>query len=51
MIKSLMVSFCSTGGLCYPECWVWDLRPLIQFQGSGMSLGLFQDFMGGCIKP
>ena len=25
--------------------WVWDLRPLAQFQGSEMSPGLFQDFM------
>ena len=25
---------------------MWDLRTLAQFQGSEMSPGLFQDFMG-----
>ena len=25
---------------------MWDLRTLAQFQGSKMSPGLFQDFMG-----
>ena len=30
--------------------WVWSVRTLSQFQGSEMSLGLFQDFMDGYIK-
>ena len=28
-----------------------DLRTLVQFQGSEMSPGLFQDFIDGHIKP
>ena len=30
--------------------WVWNLRTLVQFQGSKMPAGLFQDFMDGYIK-
>ena len=30
--------------------WMWDLRTLIQVQGSGISPGLLQDFMDGYIK-
>ena len=30
--------------------WVWSVRTLSQFQGSEMSLELFQDFMDGYIK-
>ena len=30
---------------------MWDLTTIAQFQGSEMSLGLFQDLMDGYIKP
>ena len=30
---------------------MWDLRTLSELQGSEISLGLFQDFMDGYIKP
>ena len=43
--------FCSIGGWCYSEWCVCDLRTLVMFQGSEMSLGLFQDFMDGYVKP
>ena len=29
---------------------MWDLRTLVQFQGSEMSSELFQDFMDGYVK-
>ena len=51
MINPMVVGFCSIAGLCYPEGWVWDLRPLAHFHKSDMSPGLFQDFMNGYIKP
>ena len=52
MIKSMVIGFCFIGGWCYSECqWVLDWRTPVQFQGSEMSLELFQDFMVGYIKP
>ena len=42
--------WCSIGGWCYSGWWVWDLRTLVQFQGSQMLPGLFKDFMDGYIK-
>ena len=50
MTKPMVIAFCPIGGLCYSECWVWDMRILGQFQGSEMSPGLFKNFMDGCIK-
>ena len=47
----MVVGFSSIGGWCYSEWCVWDLRTFAQFQGSEMSLGLFQDFMDGYVKP
>ena len=35
----------SKEGWSYCCWWMWDLRTFAQFQGSKMSLGLFQDFM------
>ena len=46
----MVVGFCSIGGWCYSGWWVWDLRTLVQFQGSEMSSELFQDFMDGYVK-
>ena len=46
----MVVGFCSIGGWCYSEWWVWGLRTLAKFQGNEMSPGLFQDFMDGYIK-
>ena len=42
-----MIGFCSNGGWCYSEWWVWDLGTLAQFQGSEMSPKLFEGFMDG----
>ena len=50
-IKLIVVGFCSIRGYCYSKWWVWDLRTIVQFQGSEMSPGLFQDFTGKHIKP
>ena len=30
---------------------MWDLRTFVQFQGSQIFSGLFQDFVDGYIKP
>ena len=30
---------------------MWDFITLVQFPGSEISPGLFQDFMGGYIRP
>ena len=46
MIRSMVVSFCFIGGLCYSH-----LITLAQFQGSAISPGIFQDFMDGYVKP
>ena len=47
----MVVGFCSIGGWYYSGWWVCDLTTLAQFQESGMSPGLFQDFTDGYIKP
>ena len=39
----MVVGFCSFGGWCYSERWVWILRTLAQFQGIELFPGLFQD--------
>lgn len=46
----MVISFCFIGGWCYSCWWVWDLTTLAQLQGSAISPGLFQDFMGWYIK-
>ena len=50
MIKPMGAGFSSTGGYCYCEGQVWDLRTLEQFQGIEMSPGLFQEFMDVYLK-
>ena len=47
----MVVGFGSNEGWCYSEWLVWGLRTLLQFQENEMFPGLFQDFMGGYIKP
>ena len=47
----MVVGFCFNGGWLYSEWWGWDLITIVQFQVSEMSVGLFQDFMDGYIKP
>ena len=34
MVKRMVAGFCSIGGWCYSEQWMWDLSTLAQFQGS-----------------
>ena len=47
MIKLMGIDFCSIGGWCYSEWWLWDLKTIEKFQENEMSPGLFQDFMDG----
>ena len=47
----MVVGFCYIGSWCYSEWCAQDLRTLAQFQGNETSSGLFQDYLGGYVKP
>ena len=47
MIKLMEVDFCSIGGWCYSEWWLWDLRTIAEFQENEMFQGYFKTLRMG----